>query len=277
MRGQQMLLVLWLAALGASEGRAADYSVKAIQSENYQPPSWLPSFSVVGTLAPNWTDNAFFSAFDRRSDWFLNSDISLRLDGRLAPDLTYRFYVRSELDAFSKEKDADASMALWGARLTQDIAGWKASAIFENRYAFGGIYNEQLFTAYDVKGALSRDFVVNTAYNVIIFSPFMQARYRFSDQAFAEYFRLDLALGIEARLNERWSIVSSPFFEAYWFTNGVNSGRADQIYSVSLGVKYNFTPSVALTTSVAFEERFSNVAIRRYQSIDVGPRLNFAF
>jgi hypothetical protein len=39
--------------------------------------------------------------------------VSLRLDGRLAPDWAYRFYVRSDLDAFSREKDANASMALW--------------------------------------------------------------------------------------------------------------------------------------------------------------------
>lgn len=275
MRGPRMLLVLPLILVGMSEGKAADYSVTAIQTENYQPPSWLPTLSVVGTLAPTLTDNAFFSHDDRRSDGFLNSDASLRLDGRLAPDWGYRFYVRSDLDAFSREHDANASMALWGARLSHDVAGWTASAIFENRYDFIGIYDVHNFTAYDVKGALSRDFAVYN--NALIFSPFMQARYRFADQGFAEYFRLDLALGIEARLNERWSIVSSPFFEAYWFTRDVNSGRRDQIYSASLGVKYNFTPRVALTTSVAYEERFSNVAIRRYQNVDIGPRLNFSF
>jgi hypothetical protein len=269
-----MLLVLPFVLASMSAGRAADYSVKSIQTENYQPPSWLPTVSLVGTLAPTWTDNAFFSHDDRRSDWFLNSDVSLRLDGRLAPDWAYRFYVRSDLDAFSRETDANASTALWGARLSHDIAGWTASAIFENRYDFLGIYDTHNFTAYDVKGALSRNFTVNEA---LIFSPFIQARYRFADQGFAEYFRLDLALGIEAKLNERWSIVSSPFFEAFWFTKDVNSGRRDQIYSASLGVKYNITPTVDLTTSVAFEERFSNVAIRRYQNVDIGPRLNFAF
>ncbi len=274
MRGSRILLVVSLILAGTGAGRAADYSVKAIQTENYQPPSWLPTLSMVGTLAPTWTNNAFFSRDDRRSDWYFNSDLSLRLDGRLAPDWAYRLYVRSDLDAFSREKDANASMALWGARLSHDIAGWTASAIFENRYDFIGVYDTHNFTAYDVKGSLARDFTVN---NMLIFSPFMQARYRFADQGFAEYFRVDLALGMEARLNERWSIVSSPFFEAYWFTRDVNAGRRDQIYSASLGVKYNFTPRIALTTSVAYEERFSNVAVRRYQNIDIGPRLNFSF
>ncbi len=58
------------------------------------------------------------------------------------------------------------------------------------------------------------------------FSPFLQGRYRFADVAESEYYRLDMALGIEAKLNDRWSIVSTPFFEAYWFTGGLNSGPA---------------------------------------------------
>ena len=58
---------------------------------------------------------------------------------------------------------------------------------------------------------------------------------------------------------------------------GVNLGRADQIYSVSLGLKYNIAPNVSLTTNVAFEERLSNVGIRRYQNVDIGPHLDFAF
>ncbi len=274
MRGQRMLLALSLVVAVASEGRAADYTVETIQKENYQPPSWAPTVSMFGSLGTIWTDNAYFSRDNRVSDWFGNSDLSLRLDGRLTSDLTYRFYVRSDIDAFSRESDASASMGLWGARLNQNISGWRASAIFENRYEFANIYGDHLFTAYDVKGAVSRDFVVNS---YIVFSPFMQARYRFADRDFPEYFRLDFALGIEARINERWAIVSSPFFEAFWFTKGINAGRQDQIYSVSLGVKYNFTPSVALTTSIAFEERFSNVAIRHYRNIDIGPRLQFAF
>ena len=273
MRRSGIFVVLLLLILGVNGVRAADISVQTINNENYQPPAWAPTVSVVGSLSPTWTNNAFFSRDDRKSDWFLNSDVSVRLDGRLAPDLSYRFYVRSEIDAFAREKDADWSMGLWGARLAKNIGEWNVSAVFENRYDYGGIYNEHLFTAYDIMAAASRDFTINS----VIFSPFIRGRYRFSDRDFAEYWRLDLALGIEAPLNERWSIVSSPFFEAFWFTGGVNSGRADQIYSVSLGLKYNIAPNVSLTTNVAFEERLSNVGIRRYQNVDIGPHLDFAF
>lgn len=268
----RVLLVLPWLVLGVSGAWAADYSV--LKSEAYQPPpSWAPTFSVVGTLSATWTDNAMFSRDNRRSDVFVEPDVSLRLDGRLAPDWTYRVYARTELEKFSRVRDADGAFALWGARVNRDIAGWRFSAVYENRYQFAGIYEEHLFTAHDTKGSVSGSFTFGT----ITLSPFAQGRYRFADLAEAEYWRVDLALGIEAALNERWSIVSEPFFEAYWFTGGLNSGRADQIYSVSIGLKYNIRPNISLVTLIAYEERFSNVDVRRYRSLDIGPKLNFAF
>jgi hypothetical protein len=273
MRKQVFVIALiWLVS-GVESIWAADYSVPVLQSESSQSPSWAPTVSVVGSVAPTWTNNAFFSRDDRRSDGFFNGDVSLRLDGRLSPDVTYRIYARTEFDAFAHEKDANEAVALWGARLNKDIAEWRVSLIYENRYQFAGVYQEHLFTANDIKGAISRNFTISN----VTLSPFLQGRYRFSDVAEAQYYRLDAALGIEAKLNDRWSIVSSPFFEAYWFTNGLNSGRQDQIYSASIGLKYNITSNVSLTTSIAYETRKSNVALRHYQNLDIGPRLDFAF
>ena len=273
-RNSGALLVLLLSAVGPASVLAADYSVPALKAETYVPPTWAaPRFGVVGSVAPTWTNNAFFSRDDRRSDWFFNGDVAVRMDGRFTPDLAYRLYARSEIEPFARERDANVSMALWGARLTQNVAGWSASVIYENRHSFAEIYGERLFIANDVKGALARIFTVGT----VILSPFVQGRYRFSGLPEAEYWRLDTALGIEASLNERWSIISSPFFEAYWFTGGTNAGRQDQIYSGSIGVKYNITSSVSVSANVAYEERRSNVAIRKYQNWDIGPRLDFAF
>jgi hypothetical protein len=273
MRKLGMLLALLCPVLAIGGGQAADYSVATLKSESTPPPPWAPTFSAVGTLSATWTDNALFSRDNRRSDSFLEPDITLRMDGWLTPDLAYRLYVRTELETFEREKDANAAFALWGARLTRDIAGWSASVIYENRYQFAGVYDERLFTAHDIKGALSRSYTFG---NVTI-APFVQGRYRFADLVEAEYWRLDLALGIEAALNERWSIVSEPFFEAYWFTGGLNSGRTDQIYSVSLGLKYNITTNVSLVTMISYEQRFSNIDDRAYRSLDIGPKLNFAF
>lgn len=273
MRTLAIGLVALLSAAGATDVRAADYSVAVQKAENYQPVSWAPTFSVVGTITTNWTDNALFSRDNRLRDWYFEPDISVRMDGRLTQDLSYRIYVRTEFDKFFRVREADEAFALWGARLTQNVAGWNLSAIYENRYQFAGIYEERLFTASDLKAAAARTFTVGN----IIIAPLVQGRYRFSDLPESEYWRLDLALGIEAPLNDRWSIVSEPFFEAFWFTGGANSGRADQIYSGSIGVKYSFAPNISLVTMVAYEERFSSVAIRRYRSWDIGPKLNFAF
>jgi hypothetical protein len=272
MRRAGAILMLLCSAFGADGVRAADYSAPALKSEVYQPPSWAPTFGIVGTVAPSWTNNAFFSRDNRQDDWYLNTDVSFRMDGRFTSDLTYRLYVRSEADIFAREKDVNAALALWGARLARNVGNWQAIVTYENRYQFDGFYRDRAFTAHDVKGALASDFMIGN----VIFLPFIQGRYRFSDLEEAEYWRLDLAMGIEAPLNERWSIVSSPFFEAYWFTGGLNSGRADQIYSVSLGLKYNIASNISLTTSIAYEERKSNVDLRKYQDIEIGPRLSFA-
>jgi hypothetical protein len=37
--------------------------------------------------------------------------------------------------------------------------------------------------------------------------------------------------------------VSAPLFEAYWFTDGLNSGRQDQLYSADIGLRYSFARS----------------------------------
>lgn len=260
--------------LGMNLVHAADQGMSLKhESYNYVPPPGAPSWSVVGTLSPMWTDNAFFSKNNRKSDFFFEPDITVRLDGKITPDVAYRVYVRSEFDAFAREKDANASFALYGARLTRNIEGWNASAIFENRFEYLGVYQDRLFTAYDFKGALSRDYFVANW----IFSPFIQGRYRTSDLAETWRYRVDAAFGIEAVINERWSVVSTPFIEAYWFESGLNAGRRDQIYSASLGLKYNFSSNLFVTFSVAYEDRRSNDPQRTYRNVDIGPRLSFAF
>jgi hypothetical protein len=254
----------------------AAFAADVLVTESPAPPaaaSLAPRLSVVGTLSATWTDNAAFSKNNRQGDGYLEPDISVRLDGYLTPDLLYRIYGRTEFDRFSRVRDADAAFALWGARISRDVGGWFASVIYENRYEFAGFYDERLFTANDIKLSLVRDY----SFGLWTLTPFVQGRYRFSDLQEAEHYRLELVLGIEAKLNERWSVVSEPFYEAYWFTGGLNDGRVDHIYSGSIGLKYKLAPNVSLVTMLAYEERFSNFDTRRYRSLDVGPKLNFAF
>ena len=105
----------------------------------------------------------------------------------------------------------------------------------------------------------------------------MLLTYRFSDLAEARRYRFDALLGVEVNLNEKWSVISTPFIEAFWFTDGLNAGRRDQIYSASLGLRYRITDSISLTTSGAYEIRQSNVALRHYRDFTIGPKLDFAF
>jgi hypothetical protein len=111
----------------------------------------------------------------------------------------------------------------------------------------------------------------------VTLSPLALLTYRFSDLAEARRWRFDAVLGIEVKLDPKWSVVSTPFIEAFWFTDGLNRGRQDLIYSASLGLKYNIASNVSHTTNVIYEARTSNVALRHYTDLMIGPRLDFAF
>ncbi|WP_458757143.1 hypothetical protein ACSVBT_15390 [Afipia sp. TerB] len=115
--------------------------------------------------------------------------------------------------------------------MTQNWAGWRFSAILENRYDSDGIFRDLAFTSQDVMGSVARDFQINN----VTLSPLLLLTYRFSDLVEARRWRFDAVLGIEMKIDPQWSIVITPLFEAYWFIDGLNSGRQDQLYSIDVG------------------------------------------
>lgn len=232
-----------------------------------------PVWSVVGSLQGTYTDNAFLASSGRRSDFYGTPDITIRADGKLTSGIYYRFYARGEFDAFNDETDANNAVARVGARLSGELFDWTASIAYENRYSFDGIFQERLFTSHDVIGSVTRSFDCGLA----TLSPGGLLTYRFADVAESQRFRMEIWLGIEVPINQKWSIVSEPFFEQFWFTDGLNAGRQDQVYSVSLGLQYKLTDNALLTTEVVYENRTSNRSGRDYDLIEIGPRLDFAY
>lgn len=234
-----------------------------------------PTFSIVGSLEGTYTDNAnvFLPSPGRRSDVYWTPDITLRLDGRLTSDVYYRLYARGEFDAFNDETDANNADARLGVRLSRDIFDWNASLGYENRYGYVGIFDDRLFRGHDLIGTVSRDFELGWA----TLSPGGLLTYRFADVDEFQRFRLELWLGVEVPIDEKWSVVSEPFFEQFWFTDGLNSGREDQVYSVSLGLQYRLTDDALLTTEVIYEKGESNRPGLDYDFIEIGPRLDFAY
>jgi hypothetical protein len=270
MRGSRTLLQVF-GVFCASGAFAAELNPIDYKATEFVPTA--PSWSVVGSLLPTYTENALFSRDDRRRDVFYEPDVSLRLDGSLSPDLSYRIFARTQYEAFANEHDGNAAIARLGARLTQNLYGWRLTAQYENRYDFDGVYRALAFTSNDVSGSVGRDF----QFGNVTLSPLALLTYRFSDLPEARRWRFDALLGIEVKLDPKWSIVSTPLIEAFWFTDGLNAGRQDQIYSVSLGLKYNIASNVSLTTNVIYEARTSNVPLRHYTDVQIGPRLDFAF
>jgi hypothetical protein len=270
MRESRVLLQI-LGFLSASAAFAAELNPIDYKATEFVPTT--PSWSIVGSVLPTYTENALFSRDDRRPDFFYEPDVSLRLDGSLSPDLSYRIYARTQYDSFATEHDGNAAIARLGARLTKNLYGWRLTGTYENRYDFDGIYRDLAFTSHDVMGSVGTDF----QFGNVTLSPLMLLTYRFSDLPEARRWRFDALVGIEVKLDPKWSIVSTPLIEAFWFTDGLNAGRQDQIYSVSLGLKYNIASNVSLTTSVLYEARTSNVPLRHYTDVQIGPRLDFAF
>lgn len=232
-----------------------------------------PTWSVVGSFDGNYTNNAFLTPTDRDGDFYWNPDISIRADGQLTSDIYYRIYARGEFDAFSNETGANNSVARVGARLSGDILDWTASLAYENRYSFGGIFEDRLVTGHDIIGSVGRFF----EWNGVSLSPGGLLTYRFADVDEAQRFRMELWLGIEVAIDDSWAVVSEPFFEQFWFTDGLNSGRQDQVYSVSLGLQYKISENAHLTTEVVYERGESNRPGLDYDLIEIGPRLDFAY
>lgn len=232
-----------------------------------------PTWSVVGSFEGTYTNNAFLVPAGRQSDFYWTPDITIRADGKLTSDIYYRVYARGEFDAFSDETDANNSVARIGARLSGEVVDWTVALAYENRYSFGGIFEDRFFTGHDVIGSVGRTF----DWGALTLSPGGLLTYRFADVEEAQRFRMELWLGIEVAIDDKWAVVSEPFFEQFWFTDGLNSGRQDQVYSVSLGLQYKITDNAYLTTEVVYEKGESNRPGLDYDFIEVGPRLDFAY
>jgi hypothetical protein len=247
---------------------------QALAGEESAPPALQrPTWSVFVSFAPTYSTNALVSESDRRRDVYVQPDVMLRLDGKLSSDLSYRLYGRTSFDAFNEENFANETFALVGARLTKTLWDWRTSVSYEHRFEYSGVYSELLFIADDLQISTTRNF----SYGPFTVSPTAQFGYRFADVAEARRYRLDLLLPIEAKLISRWSIVSTPLLEAYWYTGGLNDGRQDIVYSASLGLRYSIASNMSLTTSANYEWRTSNVPLRHYRDLEIGPRLDLAF
>jgi len=251
--------------LGMQQALAADEAAP----EGAHRPQW----SVLVSFSPTYTTNAHFSRDDRRRDVYAEPDVTLRLDGKLTSDISYRLYGRSSFGGFGQEDVANEAFAILGARLARTIWDWRTSVSYEHRFEYRGVYQDLLFIADDVQISTTRDF----SYGPFTIAPIAQLSYRFADVPEARRYRLDLLLPFEAKITSRWSLVSIPFVEAYWFTDGLNEGRQDIIYSTSLGLRYSIANNISLTTGASYEWRTSNVPLRHYRELEIGPRLDMAF
>ena len=106
-----------LGAFSVSSAWAAELDLTEMRTSTVSVPSW----SVVGSVSPTFTDNALFSRDNRKSDGYYEPDISVRLDGYLTNDLSYRLYARAQYDAFATEKDGNAAIEIGRASCRERV------------------------------------------------------------------------------------------------------------------------------------------------------------
>ncbi len=199
-------------------------------------------------------------------------DVSVRPDGNLSNDLSYPLYARAQYEAVFARRTATLPSRVMGGRLTQN---WGRLALLrhfcQHRSDFDFIYRDLAFTSNDVMGSVARDFRFNNA----TFSPLLLLTYRFSDLAEARRGASTPVLGIEVKLDSNGRLSARHCSKPYWFTDGLNSGRRDQLYSADVGLKYNFASNVSLTTTVLYEARTSNVPLTAIQGRSHRPSSGF--
>jgi len=82
-------------------------------------------------------------------------------------------------------------------------------------------------------------------------------------------FKVDL----ERKVADRWWVFATPSLRVYDYV----SGRLDDIYAITTGLRYDITRDVSLTSSVGYESRNSSSSSRNFNNMVVGLSLDFSY
>lgn len=116
MRSSIALLPI-LGFAGASGAWAAELNLNDMKPS----PAPAPSWGIVGSVSPTFTDNALFSRNNRKSDFYYEPDLSVRLDGYLTNGLSYRLYARGQFEALAIEKGGNFAIARFGGAFDAEL------------------------------------------------------------------------------------------------------------------------------------------------------------
>src|SRR5262245_20332593 len=228
--------------------------------------TWAQSFTppvieIDGSLPIQYTNNAFRAPVGTVQDFFTSPFLKLSANGDLHPNLSYSIYGSGGIDKFFQHTDADDALATAGANLSAKAGSLTFGTIYEHNYAYDGIYRSLLFIADDVTGYVRYNIVAPFG---LIAKPSLAASYRFADEPSAQRYLYTLKLDLSQKITDNLSLVSTPKIRFYSFTDGINNGRHDQLFSMSGGLRYAFSPEVSLTTSASYEHRNSNFRLKYY-------------
>jgi hypothetical protein len=234
----------------------------------------LPTFTFIGSLPGQFTDNAFLTPTNRIGDLTVGPFFKAAVAEHFTSAVTLSAYASSSFDKFRNEDTADDAKATLGTRLQIQAGDLAFGAYYEHVYVFDGIYKKTLFIADEINGFAQYKYVAPFA---MIIRPSVNIAYRFADDRSVQRYLFTGKFDLEQPLTTTLSLVATGRLRYFAFTDGTNLGRRDLIPSISGGFRQALTDEISFTPTIAYERRYSNREARRYNNLTIGASLDVTF
>ena len=255
---------------GCASSLAADPPAAAPQNQTF-----TQSLVLDGSLGLLYTDNAFATRTGRVDAGYAVPFLRLTYGLKSADGWAYTIYARSTSESYT-DRSADNALTTLGSTVSKTSGDLTVGANFDTKFFFDGFYAGRGITAYDLSAFVTQPLAYKDIGLLVV--PRFTVGYRWADLATAERFFIDGQLSFVKSITENWSLLAGGRFRVYWFnTSLVGPVPVDYYPSASVGLKYDFGHDVTLTTSVGFVARRSNIALRNYDKLDIGPSVDFKY
>ena len=233
-----------------------------------------PDFAVDGSIPLQFMSNAKRSESDRQSDYVFSPYLRLSGSGELTKDVSYSVYASTGADKFFKLEDSDVSLAAFGTQATERFGSLRLGGSYERNYYYDGVFGSEIRTANDFKLFLRYNYS-DPAGNIRI-RPSMSATVRLGDDLNVQRNLYRFKIDFERKLIDRWWVVATPSLRVYQYVDQ-QSGRLDDIYSITTGLRHEIAKDVSLTSSIGYESRVSSAHNRNFTNFVAGLSLDFSY
>jgi hypothetical protein len=233
-----------------------------------------PELKLDGSIPLQYSTNVTRSSQNRVSDWYISPYLKLSASGELLDDVRYSFYGSTGDDKYDRITSSDFSAATAGFDVKQRFGAFEVGGSIERNYFYDGIYNKQFDTANDFSLFL-RYAYVNSAGTAKV-RPSMAFTVRTGDDFSVKRDLFNFKVDFERKIADGWWVFLTPRLRVYDYVNR-DSGRNDVISSASVGLRYDITKDISLTSGIGYESRTSGLSGHNYNGMIAGVSLDFSY